>query len=118
MSITRMDTGPRLSRAVIHNDTIYLAGLIADEGHQEGIAEQTRNVLEKIDILLERAGSDKMHILRAALFIKDMKYLDEMNELWLEWIPEGHAPARAAVEANLAHPHLLIEIVITAAVKE
>lgn len=112
-----MDTSRILSRAVIHNDTIYLAGLIADEGH-EGIKAQTRNVLEKIDILLERAGSDKTHMLRATLFIKDIKHYDEMNELWEEWIPEGHSPARATVEANLASPHLLIEIVITAATKE
>ena len=117
MSITRMGTGRRLSRAVIHNDTIYLAGLTADDGH-EGIEEQTRNVLEKIDIWLERTGSDKKHILRADLFIKNMKYYDEMNALWDDWIPEGHSPARATMEANLAYAHLLIEIFIIAAVKE
>ena len=117
MNITRMDTSQLLSRAVIHNDTIYLAGLTADEGH-EGIKEQTRNVLEKIEILLAQAGSDKMNILRATLFIKDMKYFDAMNEMWEEWIPEGRAPARATVEAKLAYPHLLIEIVVTAASKK
>ena len=117
MNIIRMDTSQILSRAVIHNDTIYLAGVVADEGH-DGIKEQTRNVLEKIDILLKQSGSDKIHILRATLFIKDMKYFDEMNEMWKELIPEGYAPSRATVEAKLAYPRLLIEIVITAAPKQ
>ncbi len=117
MRITRMETKTRMSRIVIHNDTIYLCGQVADDSTRD-IREQTRTMLLKVEDLLEKAGSDKEHLLSATLYIKSMDLFAEMNEVWDNWVPQGHAPARACVEASMAREELLVEISIIAAVKK
>lgn len=118
MSITRLGTERRrMSRIVIHNDTVYLCGQVAKDSNA-GIKEQTRTMLEKVDELLDQAGSDREHILSATLYIKDMQYFKEMNEVWDDWVIEGHSPARACVAAQMARPELLVEVSVIAAVKK
>ncbi|MCG9728445.1 MULTISPECIES: RidA family protein [unclassified Shewanella] len=116
MTIERIETATRMSRIVKHNGTIYLCGQVAKDAEQ-GIAEQTRTMLEKVDSLLEQAGSDREHILSATIYIKDMQYFAQMNEVWDAWVPAGHAPARACVEAKMARDALLVEISVVAAEK-
>ena len=116
MTITRIGTERRrMSKIVIHNETVYLCGQVAKES-DAGIKEQTRTMLEKVDELLMQAGSDRKHILSATIYIKEMKYFAEMNEVWDAWVIEGDSPARACVEASLARPELLVEISVIAAV--
>lgn len=115
--IERLETGQRMSRIVNHNGTIYLCGQVCKDATQ-GIQEQTSSMLEKVDDLLEQAGSDKEHILSATIYIKDMKYFGEMNGVWENWLPEGHAPARACVQASMAREALLVEISVVAAEKQ
>ncbi len=118
MSITRLGTERRrMSKIVIHNDTVYLCGQVAKDSNA-GIKEQTLTMLEKVDELLDLAGSDREHILSATLYIKDMRYFKEMNEVWDDWVVEGHSPARACVAAQMARPELLIEVSVIAAVKK
>ncbi|MBL7004749.1 MAG: RidA family protein [Gammaproteobacteria bacterium] len=112
--IKRIETAKRMSRIVKHNGTIYLCGQVCKDAEQ-GIKEQTKSMLEKVDALLEQAGSDRNHILSATIYIKDMKYFSEMNEVWDNWVAEGHAPARACVEAAMAREALLVEISVVAA---
>jgi enamine deaminase RidA (YjgF/YER057c/UK114 family) len=114
MSITRKHTGQRMSQIVIHGDTVYLAGQVAaDPGAT--IGEQTRQVLQKIETLLEEAGSDKNRLLSAQIWLANMAHFSPMNEVWDAWLPEGVAPARACIEARLASPELLVEIGVVAA---
>mgnify|MGYP000079258249 CR=1 FL=1 len=117
MSITRMEVGQRMSRIVIHNDTVYLCGQVAADA-SKGIEEQTQTMLDKVEALLEQAGSDKKHILSATVYIRDMKDFAAMNGVWDAWVEEGFAPARACVEARMARPELLVEVSVTAAVKK
>ncbi|SEQ89158.1 Enamine deaminase RidA, house cleaning of reactive enamine intermediates, YjgF/YER057c/UK114 family [Amphritea atlantica] len=117
MSIERQEIGQRMSRIVIHNDTVYLCGQVAKDA-TAGIKEQTSTMLEKVDALLQQAGSDREHILSATLYIRDMKDFADMNEVWDNWVPEGHAPARACVEARMARPELLVEVSVIAALKK
>lgn len=114
--IKRMEIGTRMSKIVINNGVVYLAGQVAEDAN-EGIKEQTKTMLAKVEALLAEAGSDIEHILSATLYIRDMKDFAQMNEVWDAWVPEGHAPARACVEARLARPELLIEVSIVAAQK-
>ncbi|MDX1303001.1 RidA family protein [Photobacterium sp.] len=114
--IERLETKQRMSRVVKHNGTIYLCGQVCKDATQ-GIKEQTATMLEKVEDLLEQAGSDKEHMLSATIYIKDMKDFAEMNEVWDNWVPEGHAPARACVEASMARDVLLVEISVIAAEK-
>lgn len=79
--------------------------------------EQTETMLEKVDELLLQSGSDREHLLSATVYVRDMKDFAEMNAVWDAWVPEGHAPARACVEARMARPELLVEISVIAAVK-
>ncbi|MGS0683242.1 RidA family protein [Shewanella sp. 125m-7] len=116
MTIERIETAARMSRIVKHNGTIYLCGQVAKDAEQ-GIEEQTRTMLEKVDSLLEQAGSDREHILSATIYIKDMQYFAQMNAVWDAWVPDGHAPARACVEAKMARDALLVEISVVAAEK-
>ena len=114
MEITRLHVGKRLSEVAIHNNTIYLAGQIAEDTTQ-GIVGQTREVLGHVDRLLMEAGSDKTCILSCQIYIADMKDFAGMNEVWDDWVASGHTPPRATVEAKLANPACLVEIVIIAA---
>jgi len=112
-NITRIATGQRMSQAVIHGQTIYLAGQVGTPG--TSVTAQTQEILEKIESLLEQAGSDKTQILSATIWMASMDSFAEMNAVWDAWIPEGHAPARATGESALATPEHLVEILIIAA---
>ena len=114
MEITRLHVGKRLSEVAIHNGTIYLAGQIAEDTTQD-IHGQTREVLGHVDRLLMEAGSDKTCILSCQIYLADMTYFAGMNEVWDDWVASGHTPPRATVEAKLANPAVLVEIVIIAA---
>lgn len=116
MTIERMETKQRMSRIVKHNGTIYLCGQVCADA-TKGITEQTQSMLDKVDDLLIQAGSDREHILSATIYIKDMSYFAEMNDVWDNWVPEGHAPARACVTASMAREALLVEISVVAAEK-
>ena len=115
MSITRLHAGPRMSQAVVHGATIYLAGQVADRAKGKSVGEQTREVLAAIDRLLAEAGSDKTRLLSATIYLADIATFAEMNVEWDAWIPAGHAPARATVEAKLAAPEYTVEIACIAA---
>lgn len=114
MTITRLETKPRMSRIVKHNGVIYLCGQVCKDASQ-GITEQTSSMLEKVDELLSQAGSDKEHILSATIYVKDMNDFSQMNDVWDAWVPAGYAPARACVEAAMARDVLLVEISVVAA---
>ena len=111
--ITRLETGSRMSQAVIHATTVYLAGQVGAPG--AGVADQTRAVLAEVDRLLSAAGTDKTRILSAQIWLADMADFAEMNAVWDAWVPQGHAPARATGEAKLAAPDYRVEIIVTAA---
>jgi enamine deaminase RidA (YjgF/YER057c/UK114 family) len=115
MTIQRFDTGPRMSQVVIHGDTIYLAGVVANNAAGESVTKQTQDVLSIIDRHLAKAGSDKSKLLAATIYITDMKTFAEMNAVWDGWVSAGNTPARATVEARLAAPQYNVEIMVTAA---
>ena len=115
-TIQRKETKPRMSRIVIHQDTIYLCGQVCADAAQD-IEHQTQTMLDKVERLLVDAGSDKQHMLSATIYIKDMQDFPAMNMVWDNWVPEGHAPARACVQASMARPELLVEISVIAAKK-
>lgn len=110
--ITRIETGARMSGAVIHNGIVYLAGQVGNSG--ESVADQTRTCLAEVDRLLALAGSDKTRILKAQIWMADMADFAQMNAVWDAWVPAGHAPARATGEAKLATPGYLVEVIVTA----
>lgn len=113
MTITRIDQGSRMSQAVIHGDTIYLAGQVGTPG--TSVTEQTREVLSKVESLLERVGSSKNHLLSATIWLADMVDFADMNAVWDDWITDFPAPARATGEAKLATPEHKVEIIMIAA---
>jgi enamine deaminase RidA (YjgF/YER057c/UK114 family) len=112
--IRRLHPGARMSQAVIHDHTVYLAGQVADDAN-EGVAGQTRQVLAAIDALLAEAGSDRTKILTATVYLADISTFAEMNSAWDAWVPKDHPPARATVEAKLAAPRYKVEIQVIAA---
>ena len=116
MTIERIETKQRMSRIVKHNGTIYLCGQVCADA-TKGITEQTQTMLDKVDELLITAGSDREHILSATIYLNKMADFKEMNAVWDAWVPEGHAPARACVEAAMARDVLLVEISVVAAEK-
>ncbi|WP_323717238.1 RidA family protein [Paracoccus aminovorans] len=111
--IKRVETGPRMSQAVVHNGIVYLAGQVGKPG--ESVTEQTREVLAQIDRLLAECGSDKTRILTAQVWIADMADFAEMNAVWDAWVPAGHTPARATGESKLATPDYKVEVIVVAA---
>ena len=114
MEIQRHHVGKRLSEIAVHNGTVYLAGQIAENTDQD-IVGQTREVLGYVDRLLGEAGSDKSRILSCQIYIASMAHFAGMNEVWDGWVVPGATPPRATVEAKLANPACLVEIVVVAA---
>jgi enamine deaminase RidA (YjgF/YER057c/UK114 family) len=113
-SVTRIEAGPRMSQAVIHGDTVYLAGQVAAKP-VPSVEQQTKQILTAIDKLLKKAGSDKTKILKANIWLSDIRSFSEMNKAWDAWVVPGKTPARATVESRLAGPQYLVEIMVTAA---
>ncbi len=113
--IRRIATDKRRSRAVVYNGMVFVGGQTADERSQD-IRGQTAQVLAMIDRLLERAGSDRTRLLMVQIYLADLADFDGMNAVWDAWVPAGHTPPRATVQAKLARPDWRIEIVATAAV--
>lgn len=116
MTIKRLHPGRRMSEAVIHNGTVYLAGQVAEDPEQD-ITGQTGQVLAAIDRLLAEAGSDRSRILQAQIYLADMADFPAMNAVWDAWVPEGQTPARATVESRLATPAYRVEIKVIAAAR-
>jgi enamine deaminase RidA (YjgF/YER057c/UK114 family) len=113
--IKRLDSGPRMSQAVVHGNTVYLAGQVAEDPSTD-VTDQTRQILANLDRLLAAAGSDKTRILSATIYLADIGTFAQMNFAWDAWVPYGHTPVRATVEAKLAAPQYKVEIQVTAAV--
>jgi enamine deaminase RidA (YjgF/YER057c/UK114 family) len=113
MTIKRIQTGPRMSQAVIHNKTVYLAGQVAAGAT---VTIQAREILAGIDALLKEANTDKSHLLSATIWLTDMATFTEMNAVWQAWVVPGATPARATVlSPQLAAPEFKIEIAVIAA---
>ena len=113
MTIKRIQTGARMSQAVIHGNVVYTAGQVA-EG--DDVPEQTSEILSNIDALLSEAGTNKSNLISATIWITDMADFAAMNAVWDAWVSEGNTPARACVEAKLARDDLKVEIAVIAAI--
>jgi enamine deaminase RidA (YjgF/YER057c/UK114 family) len=113
MSITRHEIGKRFTGVVVHNNTAYLAGQVASDP-TAGVKGQTEQVLRKIDDLLAKVGSNKSKLLSATVYLANMASYDEMNAAWDAWVDVQNSPARATVEARLASPRYLVEIMVVA----
>ncbi|RXJ78227.1 hypothetical protein CRV03_04470 [Arcobacter sp. F155] len=114
--ITRKIINEKMSRIVEHNGTIYFAGIVSDDKELD-IKVQAKRALEIAEERFKEAGTDKHHLLRAEICLKDI-YRDfkAFNEVWNEWVSD-EKPARACVEANMASHNTLVEIIFTAAKK-
>lgn len=115
MTITRIGVGPRMSKAVVHGNMVYLAGQVADAAKGQSVAAQTADILAQIDAILKEAGTDKTKLISANIWLADIKTFAEMNSVWDKWVVQGATPARATVEAKLAAPEYTVEIAVIAA---
>jgi enamine deaminase RidA (YjgF/YER057c/UK114 family) len=115
MAATRIKAGPRMSQAVVHGNTVYVAGQVA-ANPVPSVGKQMKQILGEIDKLLRAAGTSKKNLLSANIWLTDMRAFGEMNEVWDAWVDPSNTPARATVEAKLARPELLVEVMVTAAV--
>lgn len=113
LSIQRIESGPRMSQAVIANGFVFLAGQVAPDP-SGSVLSQTRQVLSEIDRLLELAGSSKERIVSATIYLADVNRFGEMNQAWEAWVTPGATPARATVEAKMVAPEYRVEIQVTA----
>jgi enamine deaminase RidA (YjgF/YER057c/UK114 family) len=114
MPVTRLHVGPRLSQIAVHGNTVYSAGIVADDPSADA-AGQTRQILARIDQYLGEAGTDKAKIVNATIWLADIKDFAAMNSVWDSWVPKGNTPPRACVEAKLAAPQYKVEIRVIAA---
>lgn len=116
MTIKRIESGARMSQAVVHGGIVYLAGQVGAPG--EDATAQTEAVLASVDRLLAEVGTDKSRILQATIWLADMSDFGAMNSVWEKWVGGANAPARATGEVRLATPDYKVEIIVTAALPE
>jgi len=115
MTLKRIGAGKRMSNAVIHGNMIYLSGYVAEKTQGKSVKEQTADILAQIDETLKEAGTDKTRIVKANIWLTDIKTWAQMNEAWDAWVVPNQTPARATVESKLAAPGLDVEIMVEAA---
>jgi len=115
MSIKRIESGDRMSQAVVHGGICTTAGQVAKGAPGASAADQTKDILAAIDGLLKEAGTDKSKLLTAQIWLSDIGDFAAMNGVWDAWISPGNAPTRACVESKLASPDFVVEIAVTAA---
>lgn len=113
--IKRIDPGPRMSQAVVCGGMVYTAGQVALRAPGASVTEQTKDILARIDELLEQAGTDKSKAAVATIWLSDISDFDEMNAVWDAWVSPGNPPVRACVESKLAAPQFTVEIQVFAA---
>ena len=113
--INRIDAGPRMSGAVVHNNTVYVSGQVALDAGGESVTVQTQNILARIDALFAKAGTDKSKLLSASIWLADIATFEEFNAVWDAWVIAGSTPARATVQSKLAAPQFTVEIAVIAA---
>lgn len=113
MSIQRIEPGVRMSGAVVHGNTVYLAGRV---GEGETVTDQCKSALAEVDRLLAAAGNHKSKILQTIIYLSDMAQFSEMNAVWEAWIDPANPPARATSEAKLTTPKYKVEFIVTAAI--
>jgi len=111
--IIRTDATPVFSRAVEYHGFVYTQGLVPSDPAAD-FAAQVRDVLAQIDAVLEIHGTDNTRLLQAQVWLKSLADRPVLNEIWAAWLPAGQAPARALVQAELADPRWLVEIMVTA----
>jgi enamine deaminase RidA (YjgF/YER057c/UK114 family) len=116
MALKRIEPGKRMSAAVIHNGMVYLAGYTPEKALGKSVAEQTKDILDQIDDTLKEAGTHKTNIVKANIWLTDIKTWAEMNTVWDAWVVPGQTPARATVESKLAAPGIDVEIMVEAAI--
>lgn len=121
--IGRNPAGPDSSRArgsqiSVYNGTVYFAAT-PDRPFNPGasVAEQTKQMLARVDERLALAGSDKSRILSAHVMISDMRYFAEMNAVWDAWVDQDSPPTRACGACDLGSTDMKVEVIITSAVK-
>src|SRR4249920_3013957 len=115
MAIERHEVGPRMSKAVVHGNTVYLAGIVADNPKGKSVKEQTQDILRQIDGFLAKAGTDKSKLLSANIWMTGMASVAEMNGVWDAWGAAGNTPARATDEPLFAATEYKVEIMVVAA---
>ena len=101
-----------MSQAVVHGDTVYLAGQVCEGA---SVGEQAQGIVDKIDRLLAEAGTDKSKALSAQVWLSDITTFEEFNAVWDAWVTPGSPPCRACVEATLALPQYNVEVMVVAA---
>lgn len=111
------------SQAIRSGNFLFTAGQAAlDPSTQQmisgGIEEQTRRTLENLKAILEAAGSSLSRVVKANVYLKDLKDFVAMNAVYAEYLaPQGvAAPARTTIEAARLPKDALVEIDLIAEV--
>ena len=109
--IIRTEPNAIMSKVVEYHGFVFTQGMVARDLSLD-VAGQTRDILEQLDSVLEEHGTDNSRLLQAQIWLKDINDRAAFNTLWQAWLPEGEAPARACVQAVLADPRMLVEVML------
>jgi enamine deaminase RidA (YjgF/YER057c/UK114 family) len=110
MAIERLDKGPRMSQAAIVGNLVFTAGRVAEQNAGRDVGTQTKEILDGIDALLARAGTDRSRIVSVQIWLAQMVDFDAMNAVYDAWVDKANPPVRACVEARLAGSEFAVEI--------
>ncbi len=113
--IKRSQANKRKSMCVVYNNTIYTSGITSYDV-SEDCEKQTKEVLDIIDKLLAKEGSNKHKVLQASITLKDMDDYAAFNSAWNEWVTQGFEPTRSVVQGGLSVPEYKVKISVIAAV--
>src|SRR5438132_9822700 len=112
---------PNLSAATRFGNLVFVSGQTGRHPKTgevgKDIREQTRNVLERIKLILEAAGTSLDNVMTVTAYITKRDDLAAYNEEYGKYFPTNK-PARTTVEVMLNSPELLVEITVTACIPD
>jgi 2-iminobutanoate/2-iminopropanoate deaminase len=112
---------PNLSAATKFGNLVFVAGQTGRHPKTgavgKDIREQTRNVLERIKLILEAAGTSLDNVLTVTTHLTKREDLAAYNEEYGTYFPTNK-PARTTVEVMLNAPELLVEITVIACIPD
>ena len=121
VNVSFISGNPNLSAATKFGNLVFVSGqtgrhpVTGETG--KGIREQTRNVLERIKLILEAAGTSLDNVLTVTSYLTSRENLQGYNEEYRKYFSSDR-PARATIQVNLNSPEMLVEIMCTACVPD
>ena len=104
------------NQAVKINNILFISGQVAmdplnnNELRISSINNETHQVMKNLSAILEEASMDFRNVVKTTIFLSDMSYFNEVNNIYGSYLKEGQEPARETVAVKTLPKEVNVEI--------